>query len=271
MTPARARLESGIELHYAECGRGAPLVLLHGGSGDLYSWQPQLAEFARRYRVIAYSRRYSYPNRNRNVLPNYSAHVDAEDLASLLSHLGLSHVRLVGTSYGALAALAFAVRQPRQVRSLVCAEPPAHRWVEPAVYRRFMEEVWQPAAQAFRRCLSREAMRLLADGMWGQPIFDRLPPATVAAMMRNARAMKALALSSNPFPRLASKKLERLPAGVLLIAGEHAAPIHRLANHALARLLPDARQDIIPGAGHGSPRENAPAFNRAVLEFLEGR
>jgi esterase len=265
----RVRLDSGIELHYVERGSGAPLVLLHGGSGDLLSWRPQLREFARRYRVIAYSRRYSYPNRNRVLGSNYSAHVDAEDLADLLRHLGLAKVRLVGTSYGAFAALALAVKRPQRVQSLVLAEPPLHRWVEPSVYRQFMEEVWRPAAQAFNRRRTRQAMQKLVDGMWGRPIFDRLPPATAAVMMRNARSMKALTLSSDPFPRLPNEKVRRLRIPVLLIAGEHAARIHELANRALARLLPNVRQKTIPGASHGSPRENARSFNRAVLEFFE--
>lgn len=265
----RIRLPSGIELHYFERGNGTPLVLLHGGTGDLTSWKAQLSEFARHYRVIAYSRRYSYPNHNLNVALDYSAYADAEDLAGLFQHLELDRVCLVGTSYGALTALALAVKQPARVHSMVLAEPPLHRWVAAPVYGRFMEHVWRPAAQAFRRRHTREAMRTLVDGMWGRPVFDRLPPSTVAVMMRNARAMKALATSTDPFPYMPKREVRRLLVPVLLIAGEHAAAIHRLANRALAGVLQNVQQAAIQGASHGSPRENPKAFNRAVLRFLK--
>jgi non-heme chloroperoxidase len=266
---SRVRLPSGVELHYFERGSGTPLVLLHGGTGDLTSWEPQVPEFARRYRVISYSRRYSHPNGNADVTPAYSAYADAEDLSGLFRHLRLDRVRLVGTSYGALTALVLAVSRPGCVHSMVLAEPPLHRWVEPQVYRQFMERVWRPAAQAFLRRHTRQAMRTLVDGMWGRPVFDRLPPATVAIMMRNARAMKALTTSADPFPYLPKHEVRRLLAPVLLIAGEHAAPIHQLANRALAGVLQNVRQETIAGASHGSPRENPKAFNRAVLRFLE--
>ena len=49
-------------LHYFECGKGEPLVFVHGGLGDLHTFQRQVQEFATSFRVIAYSRRFSPPN-----------------------------------------------------------------------------------------------------------------------------------------------------------------------------------------------------------------
>jgi pimeloyl-ACP methyl ester carboxylesterase len=264
----KARLRTGLSLHYVEKGRGPALVLLHGGMGDLGSWPMQLVEFSRFFHVIAYSRRHSYPNRNHSVSPTYCVHDDAEDLTAFLDYLGVNKVRLVGTSYGAYVALALALRQPARVDCLVLAEPPVHCCAPPAVFRRFMQDVWRPAALAFEHGRPRQALRHLTDGMWGEPVFDRLPSATMRAAARNARAMQALTSSADPFPRLRREELRRLRLPILLIAGQHAAPIHRLVNIALARLLPHARQATIPHASHGSPRENPGAFNRAVLEFL---
>src|SRR5215207_5712818 len=49
-------------LHYFECGKGEPLVFVHGGLGDLRSFHEQVEAFAASFRVIAYSRRYYPPN-----------------------------------------------------------------------------------------------------------------------------------------------------------------------------------------------------------------
>lgn len=80
--------------------------------------------------------------------------------------------------------------------------------------------------------------------------------------------MKALTLSSNPFPSLRKDKVGQLRLPVLIITGENTIKIHKLVNEELARVLPKAEQAMIPGAGHGSARENPQAFNDAVLKFL---
>jgi pimeloyl-ACP methyl ester carboxylesterase len=80
--------------------------------------------------------------------------------------------------------------------------------------------------------------------------------------------MRALTLSSDPFPNLSKDKVRRLKPPILIIRGENTLQIHKLVNAELVRLLPEADQAIIPKAGHGSPRENPEAFNQAVLTFL---
>ena len=48
-------------LHYFECGKGEPLIFVHGGLGDLHTFRKQVQAFATSFRVIAYSRRFSRP------------------------------------------------------------------------------------------------------------------------------------------------------------------------------------------------------------------
>ena len=107
---------NGVELHYIECGTGAPFVLVHGGVGDYCSWEPQLGPFSQHFRVVSYSQRYSYPNRNPVIAPNHSALTEAEDLAALIHQLTLGRVHLVGASHGAYARLDVAVHR----RNAIC-------------------------------------------------------------------------------------------------------------------------------------------------------
>ena len=46
-----------VELYYEETGEGFPLVWNHEFAGDYRSLEPQVREFARRYRVITYNYR----------------------------------------------------------------------------------------------------------------------------------------------------------------------------------------------------------------------
>ena len=106
--------------------------MVHGGLEDYRTWSPQLAPLAAsHYRAIAYSRRYNFPNRNATRdAANYSAQVDADDLAMLIEQLQLGPVHLVGHSYGAVGALLFATENPELVRTLTLSEPPVMGWVD---------------------------------------------------------------------------------------------------------------------------------------------
>ena len=270
--PTKIRV-NGVELHYIEQGQGEPLILLHGGAGDYRSWEPQMKVLSPQFRVISYSRRYNYPNNNPLTAKYHSAFTEADDLAAFIRKLGLGRVHLIGTSIGAFTALVLAVKHPEMVRSLVLAEPPVHQWVKDtpngaAAYNEFMTTIWTPATEAFKTGDDQGAMRILVDGFAGKGRFDNLPPEGRAAAMQNSRFFKANTLSSDPFKNLSKAKVARLRIPILIITGENTIKIHKLVNEELARVLPKAEQATIPKAGHGSPRENAQAFNEAVLKFL---
>jgi len=264
---------NGVELHYVEQGQGEPVVLLHGGQGDYRAWRPQMLALTPRYRVISYSRRYHYPNNNPLSATNYSALVDADDLAGLIAALGLGPVHLVGTSYGALTALAFAIKHPDDVRSLVLAEPPVHPWVAgdtrgAELFQQFMTTVHEPAGQAFANGDGAAAMRILVDAFDGPGAFNRLPEDSRAAIMANAPFFHALTSSSDPFPNLSKSDVSRLRMPVLIVRGEQTDALHRLVTEEVGRVLPQAQRVTIAWAGHDSPRQNPDSFDYAMLEFL---
>jgi triacylglycerol esterase/lipase EstA (alpha/beta hydrolase family) len=119
-----ADIGHGIRLHYAEQGRGTPVIFVHGSLADYGYWEDQIGPFSKHFHAIAYSRRYNFPNTN-PAQAGYSAVVDADDLAAFIKKLGLGRVDIVGHSYGALTALFLAHRHPELLRKVVLAEPPA--------------------------------------------------------------------------------------------------------------------------------------------------
>lgn len=269
----RIELPTGIELHCVDEGHGPPLLLLHGGMGDLNSWAAQRTAFRSRYRIVAFSRRHSSPNRNPPPV-EHSVDVDIADLHAVMYRLQTGPAHLVGTSYGASVALAFALRHPAQVRSLVLAEPPLHRWAcrtpeGRELFTAFIEEVWCPAADAFATGNDRHALQLLTDGIWGRPIFDTLPPHRVAQSLRNAAAMRAQLQAPRPFHDVSHRDVAQLALPVLLVNGDLSSALHRCVVDELARALPAARRVVIEGAAHGSPFERPSQFNEALSTFLD--
>ena len=269
-TPVRKVRVGKVELAYIEEGGGEPLILLHGGQADYRSWEPHLPALSSRFKVIAYSRRYNYPNDNPISSERHSAYVEADDLAALIRKLGLKRAHLVGTSIGAYAALIVAVKHPDLVASLVLAEPNIHAWVEnSAPYREFMSKAWIPARAAFLKGRNEEAMRYLVDIFGGPGTFDRMTPAAREVAMQNSRFFKAATMSTDHSPDISRDKVRRLKIPILIVNGENTFPMFKLIVEELGKLLPDAERAVIPNAGHGSPRQSPKAFTDAVLRFMD--
>ena len=85
-------------------GDRPPLVLLHPGVGDSRIWDPILPALIERHRVIRYDAR----GYGRSPAPT-AEYTLLDDLVSVLDHLGLDRVAIVGCSQGGDSALALAV------------------------------------------------------------------------------------------------------------------------------------------------------------------
>ena len=83
---ARA-LINGTSLEYVEAGRRDPVVFVHGSASDYRTWSLQVDEIGRRYRAIAYSRRYHWPNEPIPESADYALAEHVNDLASFLAEV----------------------------------------------------------------------------------------------------------------------------------------------------------------------------------------
>jgi pimeloyl-ACP methyl ester carboxylesterase len=269
----RASVPGDVEIHYAEEGRGAPLVFVHGGMGDWTSWAPQWSAFTPHFRCITYSRRYSSPNRNALNSQSHSVIDEAQDLVNLLTQWCTEPAILVGTSYGAYTALQTALVAPDRVRALAITEPPVLPFADEvpggrAARLQFQMEVLQPATEAYAQGDTAHAVRLLTDGINGANSGEAATPEGRERRLRNANAMRALCLSSNAYPPLEHVALASLNLPILLIHGEHTQAVHRATTLALSKHLHHARLVQVADSGHGVHRDNPEVFNAQVLRFL---
>ena len=263
---------NGVELTYIERGSGPAVILLHGGQADYRAWDHAMGYLSKSYRVISYSRRYNYPNRNPITGDRHSAYVEAGDLAAFIEALKLKRVHLVGTSMGAYTALIYAVRKPAKVITLSIAEPNIHAWVKDTeAFKDFYEHAWLPAASAFRSGDDAGAMRILVDKFGAPGTFDRMPPAAREMAMQNAKFFKAATLSTDHSPNIDKGKVRRMKVPVLLIQGEKTGAMTRAIVEEFAKVMPSAERVEIKGAGHGSPREKPEEFIKAVGDFMQRR
>jgi pimeloyl-ACP methyl ester carboxylesterase len=259
----------GVELHYVERGKGVAVVFVHGTLGDYSSWDGQLGAFAETYRVIAYSRRYNYPNTNK-LRPKHSAVVEAEDLAAFIKKLDLGKVHVVGHSYGAYTALFLAVNHPDLVRTLTLAEPPlvfAGERVEEA-----KAQLVKRARAAFEKGEPDDAIRTIVNSS-REGRYDKIPEPFRNRLRQNASELEALVTSDNMYPGLDRAAVRKIAVPALLLSGEKSPPSHKLIDEELERLLPQKRRQrvIIRDADHGMWFQQAEACRKAVLAFLRGK
>ena len=91
--------DHAIELYYEDPGAGRPVVLIHGVPLDGRSWDKQARVLLDAgYRVVSYDRRGF--GKSSNVTIGFDYDTFANDLATLLDHLDLRDVVLVGFSMG---------------------------------------------------------------------------------------------------------------------------------------------------------------------------
>src|SRR5438477_771289 len=100
----------GVDLYYEIHGAGKPLVLLHGGLMLADSFAPILPALAAGRQVIGVDLQSHGHTAYAERPMSYEAM--AEDIAALISALGLGKVDLMGYSFGGGVALRFAIQHP---------------------------------------------------------------------------------------------------------------------------------------------------------------
>jgi non-heme chloroperoxidase len=275
-----AALDDGTQLYYVTASIGAPVIFVHGSLSDYSYWQDQLGPFAQKYRVLAYSRRYSWPNQN-PARRGYSAVVDAEDLARFIASLNLAPAHIVGHSYGAFTALFLAARHPQLVRTVTLAEPPAMSLLAhvpgddavagAAMLKEVRAHMLAPMKAAFARRDTEAGVRAYIDYVRGPGTWDAFSAADKDAMLKDAHEWEVIFAGGELFPELTPADVARIGAPVLMLSGAKSYPFLGLIDQALAALLPGARHIVFPDATHQMWREEPQACREAVFQLIDGR
>jgi 3-oxoadipate enol-lactonase len=116
-----ATTPDNVRLYYEEVGQGLPILFVHEFASDHRGWEPQLREFGKRYRCIAYSARGYTPSDVPADPQAYSYQHVMGDAVAVLDHLKIERAHLIGLSMGGYTALQVALNHPQRVRSLVLA------------------------------------------------------------------------------------------------------------------------------------------------------
>jgi proline iminopeptidase len=109
------------EIYYEECGApdGKPCVVLHGGPGGAIN--PTMRRFfdPSRWRMALFDQRGCGRSRPNASLEDNTTWALIDDIERLREHLGVEKWCVFGGSWGSTLALAYAIKHPERVESLV--------------------------------------------------------------------------------------------------------------------------------------------------------
>jgi pimeloyl-ACP methyl ester carboxylesterase len=277
----------GAQLAYNDIGQGQPLVLVHANISDIRSWDSVTPQLAKKFRVIAYSRRYAWPNDeiSDKVADPWEDHAD--DLEAIIEKLDIAPAHLLGNSTGATVALILANKRPDLVKSLILEEPPLislflpitppslmdvakllwfHPWsFLPTIY--FGATVIGPTTNAFKRGDNEAALKVFSRGVLGYGFDQRLSNARREQMRDNSKPHRAL-LCHGEMPKILDSDVQKVNTPALVITGEMTVLSQRHINRRLAVLLSNAREVEICNASHLMHEDQPEEVARVVVEFV---
>jgi pimeloyl-ACP methyl ester carboxylesterase len=252
--PAERWLDVGGQpTRVLEAGSGEPILWLHDTLGNL--WTPGHEMLTRSHSILAPS------------LPGFddsSTLVDIDEpedvvfwLREFLDAL-LERPVLLGSGLGGWIAAEFAVRYADQIQRLVLVDAYGLR-VEGAL----AEDEFALPPPMLRPLLFTKPEGALAC----QLVPDQQQPEGAEAAL-HARVAAARLVWQFPYDRKLRHRLRRATLPALVVWGEHDRLVPLAHAHAYAEALPDAREAILPAAGHYPYLEQPDAFAELIEDFI---
>jgi proline iminopeptidase len=258
----------GHVLHVQESGRpdGLPALVLHGGPGSGCS--PLLRRFfdPARYRIVCVDQRGAGRSTPRGDIAHNTTSLLLGDLQALRRHLGITRWLVVGGSWGATLALAYALRDPDAVEALLLRALFLARREDIEAFFRGSNVAWPRLTTA-----SEDEARTIALDWWRHEsaLSGSSPSAPDADALLARYRIQSHYLQHgcwlNDPPLLQRcEALPRVPTLLLhgrddrICAPEAAQALHAVAPHATLRW--------IEGAGHDPTH---PAMVAAMVDALD--
>ncbi len=243
MTAEGGVRHAGATIWFGSIGGGSPVILLHGGLSSSRGWGGQVAALvAAGHRVILIDSR----GHGRITLGPHplSYELMADDVVAVMDRLKLTRVPIIGWSDGAIVGLVLAMRHRKRVARVFAfgANMDQHG-------------VRSDASQA--PVLQDVGPRLAADYAALSPT-----PKAFATLHRAVRAMQErLAFSAGQLAAI---------RGVPITIAQGSDDEFITDAHAayLARTIPGATLEMLPGVGHFAPWQGPEHFNRMLIDWL---
>jgi pimeloyl-ACP methyl ester carboxylesterase len=246
-----------------------PIVLLHGTSASLHTWEGWVEALKERRRVI----RFDLPGfglTGPSSDGNYTIESYVRFVTTMLDRLGVQRCVLAGNSFGGYVAWATALAQPHRVDKLILVDAGGYPLSASALPLGFRIAQWPVVNHLFETMLPRSLIETSVRAVYGDPnkvtpeLVDRYYELTLREGNRKALAQRFVQARSG---ELVARVPElKLPTLILwggrdgLIPPEAAARFHRE--------ISGSRLVVFDDLGHVPHEEDPDRTVAAVKDFL---
>lgn len=251
--------------------------LIHGGPGaDHSSYKPVFSSLCDRLQLVYFDLR-GQGRSARGAKETYTLDNNVEDMEALRQYLGLDKIVVIGTSYGGMVALSYAVRYPENVQCLIAIATAAdYRFLQrakenlaakgtpeqQAIAQRLWEGNFENAAQMQEYFQIMQPLYSLnydpnaSNNTWGRTILS--PDAINVAFGGFLRSYNVL------------DKLSKITAPTLVIGGRYDWICPPECAREIANAIPHAELIILENSGHLVRVDQPQALLDAICEFAIG-
>lgn len=244
----------------------APVITFaHALSLDMRSWDPQVAFFKDRYRVLRHDLR-GHSHIDEGGGP-FSIEDMAGDVVGLLDHLDIACTHFVGSSLGGMVGYALASDHPKRLDSVTFLATQGTLPTNRAEIQRKNIALMNASecglelqVDAMLERLNREGYRA-ADPVGYAEQREMAICGTVDGYARCCAAIAAMSYDD---------KLDRIATPTLIVAGsvDKSTPPARMAMY--GEQIVGERMEIVENAGHFPNVDEPDAFNAVLDDFLSG-
>jgi len=251
------------ELHGDTGNAARPwLVFSHSLACNSAMWRPQLAEFARDYRVLSFDTRGHW----QSDVPAgpYTMEMLAEDAHCLLRELGIHKAHFAGLSMGGMIGQVLTLRHPDSIASLTIADSTS-RWPAEAISvfaqrsQVALESGMAPLVDAtLARWFTPEFRKSNTDEV--ARIGDMILHTPVAGYVGCSEAITKIDLTH---------RLREITCPIMVIVGDRDPGTPVSMSQEIHKNAPRSELVVIEHAAHLSNVEQPIAFNQTLRRFLD--
>jgi pimeloyl-ACP methyl ester carboxylesterase len=263
----------GVSIHYRIEGtpEGRTLLLVHGFSASLHTWEPWVALLGGKYRVVSLDLPgHGLTRTPAGYAPSPESYADAVE--SFAQKLGLGRVIYAGNSMGGGVGWQMALRHPARLDGLVLVD--AAGWPDPridpqntpVVFKLLASPVWGPLIRDL------DASALTAQGLRASFVDPtKVTPDMIARYVELSRAPNhrevLLEISSGRAARQPAtpELMAQITTPTLVLHGERDNLIPVDSGKRFAETIPGAKLILYPDVGH-IPQEEISEKSAADLD-----
>ncbi|MBD3110556.1 2-succinyl-6-hydroxy-2,4-cyclohexadiene-1-carboxylate synthase [Bacillus sp. AGMB 02131] len=264
---------NGVSYYVELYGKGEPLLLLHGFTGDQSTWSQLIQTLQENYLCIVPDLIGHGKSESPQDFSRYELKQVAADLKKMLGNLNIASCNVLGYSMGGRLALQFSVLYPESTKTLLLesASPglllPEERMLRKKQDNQLADRIEQEGIKAF------------VEYWQSIPLFktqEKLSTEKKAAIYEQRVSNSELGLANSlrgmgtGMQQSLWEELTILQFPVLLLTGEYDEKFCKIAEK-MSKMIPNCEWQTICEVGHAIHVEDSEMFGRIVSGFIENR